>query len=76
VNIPPTRFSRYLRAVAVELVRHPEWRPGQTYWNIASGPEFGGFKPLHLVSGCDVDPFHFDHRVPAFLDVLKRHWSD
>lgn len=69
---PPTKFSRYLRALAVELATHPEWRPGQAAVNVTTlYPEFRELPP-----GLDDshDPFHHDDRVPAFLAALEEYW--
>jgi hypothetical protein len=72
VNLPPTRFSRYLRAVGVELATHPEWRPGQACVNVTSlYPEFRELPP-GLTD--DFDPWNDDDRVPEFLAVLRTYW--
>jgi hypothetical protein len=79
VNRPPTLFTRYLRAVAVQLATHPEWRPGQAYfnvlWRLDEYHEFTREAPTQLASGTDLDPFHRDDRVPVFLLVLCAHWT-
>jgi hypothetical protein len=83
VSQPPTKFSRYLRALAVELATHPEWRPGQAAVNVTSlYPEFQNLPPSFFDNTvheqpalrADVNPFNHDDRVPAFLAALERHW--
>ena len=72
LNRSSTKFSRYLRALAVELTMHPEWRPGQAAVNVTTLYE--EFRELPPGLSEDDDPFHRDDRVPAFLAALEEHW--
>lgn len=78
---PPTHAD-YLRAVTAALgnrdnrldrkYSQPRWRDGQTYFNVlyAGRPDLAD-----AVRGTDLDPFHRDDRVPAFLRWVARNWD-
>jgi hypothetical protein len=83
VSQSPTKFSRYLRALAVELATHPEWRPGQAAVNVTSlYPEFRDLPSSVYDDGVyeqptlrtELNPWNHDERVPAFLTALEEHW--
>jgi len=68
---PATTFADYQRAVARAQKRHPEWRRGQTHFNV-----------LHrlrrdlaeAVWANPLDPFSQDERLDAFLSHIEEHW--
>jgi hypothetical protein len=48
---------------------HPEWRMGQTMFNVAwQEPELR--ERTDALRGGSVDPFHDDNRCDAFLDAV------
>jgi hypothetical protein len=64
-----TAFADYEAAVARARKRHPEWRPGQTAFNV--------LLRLHpdlskAVMETPLDPFYQDERLPAFLGWVER----
>lgn len=82
MNLPPTKFTRYLRALAVELATHPEWRPGQTAVNVTTlYPEFRELPSCLLTTDDppairgELNPWNHDDRVPEFLVALRTHWT-
>lgn len=64
-------FAEFL----VRAVRdHPrEQRVGQWYFNLLAEarPDLA-----ERVRGTDLDPFHRDDRLPAFLRYAVRHWDE
>lgn len=78
MNYPPTVFTRYLRTVAVVLATHPEYRPGQVYYNVLSDPalEFHALRPAWFDATLGNDPFHHDDRVPEFIQQLRDSWRE
>jgi hypothetical protein len=49
---------------------HPEWRMGQTYFNVlyAIRPDLA-----NRIRGSSLDPFYFDDRIYEFLAWTSRH---
>jgi hypothetical protein len=59
------------RAVEATHLEKPEWRLGQTMFNVL----FEMRRDLaHLVIGTEMDPFHRDERVEAFRRWLAENW--
>lgn len=57
-------FSAYLWRASIRKAQHPEWRMGQTYFNV--------LRELHpeiaeVFRGEYHDPFHNDRWIPDFL---------
>lgn len=67
-------FEDYLAAVARYKGAHPEWRMGQTYWNVLRmfRPDLAG-EPL---MGSDDDPFYTDDRITRFLNYIYNRWDN
>jgi hypothetical protein len=68
---PATTFADYQTAVARAQKRHPEWRRGQTHFNVLTR--------LHrdlaeAVWATPLDPFSQDERLDAFLSYVEEHW--
>lgn len=55
----------------LDVVEHPvsPWRAGQAAWNAAHAAAPDLVEPLR---GGDLDPFHHDDRVPAFVEEVTR----
>lgn len=81
---PPDQptYVDYLSAVATALVNRdnrldrkhgaPAWRVGQTHFNV-----LWQLRPdlADAARGTQLDPFHRDDRVPAFLRWLRDNWD-
>jgi hypothetical protein len=66
-------FEEYLREVAERQRRHPEWRAGQTYFNVLY--EVAPYLADQL-RGTTLDPYHRDSMIPLFLDELRVRWPN
>lgn len=69
-----SRYSEYVKQVNLRRVAHPEWREGQTYFNVLY---FDGYDPTFAdeIRGGDLDPFYRDDVVPALLAAVEAHWD-
>lgn len=69
-----SRYRAYVSEVALQRVEHPEWRKGQTYFNVLY---FDGFDPefANEIRGSDRDPFHNDGKVGPLLEALSERWA-
>jgi hypothetical protein len=65
-------FEEYLRRVADEQRAHPEWRAGQTFFNVLYEA-----RPYLAdnIRGTGLDPFYRDERIPLLLDELRIRWD-
>ena len=63
--------SEYLQHVSHTYCAHPAWRVGQTYFNVLYllRPDLS-----ERVRGSELDPFHVDTRLPAFLAFVVEEW--
>ena len=59
-----SEFSEYFKTVSSMVVEHPEWRIGQTYFNVLLD-----FYPniAEEVRGTEFDPFYQDGQIEKFL---------
>lgn len=66
-------YDRYLDRVHYQGLRNPNWRVGQTYFNVLSEvhPALA-----ERVRGTLVDPFYSDSVVPEFLSHVQGLWED
>lgn len=66
-------FEEFVARVADEQVRHPEWRVGQTAFNVLwkLRPELA-----EQVRVTEANPYYLDDRLPAFYEWLEQHWED
>lgn len=64
-------FNDYLAMVSSAKVDHPEWRMGQTYFNVLyiTHPAFAD----SFRSG-KFDPFYLDDRIGSFLKLVSERW--
>ena len=65
-------FDEYLMNVEVAYRDNPEWRWGQTYWNVLDDerPDLA-----HLLTLTELDPFHKEpNQLGEFLAWLGDHW--
>lgn len=64
-------FQRYIELVASTQKAEPEWRVGQTYFNVLHM-----YRPdlSEMVRGNDIDPFYQDKCLPGFLDFVGAYW--
>ena len=62
-------FEEYLRAVGLEQTLHPEWRWGQTLFNVLCE-----YRPdiAEKIRGGPMDPFYSNLNADAFLDTVER----
>lgn len=67
-----TSYEQYLNIVQDIQKLHPEWRPGQTYFNVLNE-----FRPdlSERVRGTLIDPFHSDSIIPEFLEQVQKDWN-
>lgn len=61
------QLVEYKAYVAEEQARHPEWRSGQTHFNVlyAYMPELADW-----VRGTFIDPFYDNAKLPVFMDNI------
>ena len=66
-------FQEYTRKVFAAFIDHPEWRKGQTYFNVLAT-----WNPpaAERVRGSLVDPFYSDEIVPEFLEHTAKIWEE
>lgn len=66
-DITLVEFSNYLYAVERACHEHPEWRLGQTYFNILFRMD-----PVlaDSIRSGKLDPFYLDKRIPEFLKFV------
>jgi hypothetical protein len=67
-----TSFNDYINRVLQMQEAHPEWRVGQTFFNVLyiMRP-----KMADQVRGSEIDPFYQDDRVLIFLAFVDEHWG-
>lgn len=72
---PHLTFEEYLVMVANAKRAHPEWRLGQTYFNVLYEvrPDLSDGKQAIRASA--IDPFYQDHLVAVFLVDVARRWN-
>jgi hypothetical protein len=65
-------FAEYQSAVVRMQRRHPEWRRGQTAYNVLRRlrPDL-----VDEVLFTPLDPFSQDERLEAFLSYIEEHWE-
>lgn len=66
-------FSTFVQTAETVKGRTPDWRMGQTYFNVLSQvrPDLA-----ELVRGTELDPFYQDDRVVGFLEFVASRWDD
>lgn len=66
-------WSEYNARVAECVSSMPALRVGQAYYNVLhdTRPELAG-----VVRDSGDDPFYADSRIPGFLVLIRRLWSD
>lgn len=69
-----SRYAEYMQFVERRRAEHPEWREGQTYFNVLY---YDGFDPefANSIRGSDLDPFHRDIVISSFLDAVIDRWE-
>ncbi len=72
MNAPMT-LARYLQIVATVQERTPDWRLGQTYFNVLSEA-----RPVlaEKVRSTPLDPFYQDARIGEFLTFITEGWDE
>lgn len=65
-------FNDYLETVTVAKNDHPEWRLGQTYFNVLEGMNIALANQLR---GSISDPFYEDANIKAFLSHVRISWN-
>lgn len=66
---PVGKFQLYLAEVRKQMCENPEWRWGQTGFNVLRRlyPDLA-----ENIAQTDLDPFFIDDRMPTFLKWLNR----
>jgi hypothetical protein len=70
-------FEYYVTvAVPRALANHPEWRPGQAYFNVLLGVANASL--AEKVEEVGLDPYYTDSqaRIDAFLEYVETHWEN
>lgn len=65
-------FQEFLNKVIHAKREHPEWRLGQTYFNVLHDCNP---KLANRIRGGAVDPFYKDELVPKFIDFVHERWK-
>jgi hypothetical protein len=65
-------FAEYQSAVVRMQRRHPEWRRGQTAYNVLRRLRHD---LVDEVLFTPLDPFSQDERLEAFLSYIEEHWE-
>ena len=70
IKMTPDEYVDYCRKVAITRPDFPDWRIGQTYFNVLRmlQPEIA-----EQFRGESIDPFYSDDRIPNFLSVLVKY---
>ena len=65
-------FEEYEAAVEYAHGQHPEWRRGQTAFNVlmVNRPDLS-----ETVRATSLDPFHDDGKIEAFFGWAKGNWG-
>ena len=63
----------YLQKVRTVHVENPDWRLGQSYFNVLTEVRPG---LAERVRGRAVDPFNFVFRIADFLAFFSDHWDE
>jgi len=66
-------YTTFLHLVIEARAEHPEWRVGQTLFNILHqlAPDLA-----EEIRGAAIDPFYQDSRIPKFLEYIKKNWEE
>lgn len=64
-------YDDYLAEVRAQLRANPEWRVGQTFWNVLQEVRAD---LASLIHGSDLDPFYRDGRLAAFHEFVVEKW--
>jgi hypothetical protein len=72
-----TIWRDYCDAVKAAREKHPDWRAGQTLYNVLFFESCGAFDSAFAdeIRGGSLDPFYVDARIPSFIAALRNHWS-
>lgn len=65
-------FEEYVQHVSHTRRAHPAWRAGQAYFNVLYSlrPDLSE----QVRGSAELDPFHVDARLPAFLAFVMEEW--
>lgn len=63
------REAEFWNAVTDAII-HRGWRVGQAVANIGHP-----YMPEDFVDGSDLDPFHDNNRIEAYMKVLRTQWT-
>lgn len=65
-------YDEFIKKVINTKNDHPEWRLGQTYFNVLW--DVNRDLALDVYMG-EADPFYFDNRIPAFLGAVHSYFE-
>lgn len=68
----PERMAAYLERVAAAQLAHPEWRSGQTHFNVLYDVDPDA---AQAVWATPFDPFYKDEHVRFMLAFLRTRWG-
>jgi hypothetical protein len=65
------RYAEFMTEVGRAIMKHPEWRYGQTVFNVMHSmhPELAD-----KFRGTSVDPFYKDEMAEAFVSACLEEW--
>jgi hypothetical protein len=66
------RFQTFISCVAATQHANPDWRRGQTVFNVLceEDPEYA-----EEIRGTKKDCFYFDDRIPMVFEALQQRWD-
>lgn len=64
-------FAEYLQQVNQAKLDHPQWRKGQSFFNVLAEVRPDLSEPLR---GGEFDPFHRDEVIREFLQQISEKW--
>ena len=67
-------MTDYLDAVGVAAAAHPNWREGQTYFNVLRTLRPDLVDEVAAVTGTGADAYTTDRNLPVFLEWLETVW--
>ena len=67
-------IEHYLDEVADASSAHPDWREGQTYFNVLRAMRPDLVEEISAIKGSAADPYTVGLRLPAFLAWLDSVW--
>jgi len=66
------KFNNYMKLVNAFRYSYPEWRVGQTFFNVLleCDPDLA-----ERIRGTEDDPFYRNEKLPEFLGIVAEEWD-